>query len=189
MGKIDEMTETESKRVVIDASIAGAAGGEAATYSTSINCTNFLNVFYLDTDLIMVMTLEIRGEWKEHRSNFAYTFLANMVSDDRICSIQEDDLLEIRKLKSKMDPIPLRKKLREDLEKDFILIEAALATDKTVISLDDKARKGFEQISQELKKLRSIVWVNPDRHIEAVLSWLKDGANPVEEYRLGFRSG
>ncbi len=187
MGKIDQMTETESRRVVIDASVAGSAGGEEATHPTSINCTNFLKVFYLNTDLNMVMTLEIRGEWKRHRSNFAYTFLVNMLSEDRIYSPEEDDLLEIRKLKSKMDPISLRKKLREELEKDFILIEAALATDKSVVSLD-KIRKRFVKIchEEELEDLKDIVWLNPDKNADDALSWLKDGANPVEKYKLGF---
>ena len=72
------------------------------------------------------------------------------------------------------------------LEKDIILIEAALLTDKTIISLDDKAQKGFSEISQELKKLRSIVWVNPQENAEEKLSWLRDGANPVEKYKPGF---
>ena len=187
MGKIDQMTETESRRIVIDASVAGSAGGEDAIHPTSINCTNFLNVFYLDTDFNMVMTLEIGGEWIRNWSNFAYTFLVNMLSEDRIYSPEEDDLLEIRKLKSKMDPISLRKKLREELEKDFILIEAALATDKSVVSLD-KIRKRFVKIchEEELEDLKDIVWLNPDKNADDALSWLKDGANPVEKYKLGF---
>ncbi|HQP97029.1 MAG TPA: hypothetical protein PLY86_01125 [bacterium] len=181
------MTETESRRIVIDASVAGSAGGEDAIHPTSINCTNFLNVFYLDTDFNMVMTLEIGGEWIRNWSNFACTFLTNMVSEDRIYSLQEDDLLEIRQLKSKMDAITLRAKTRRDLEKDFILIEAALATDKSVASLDN-IREQFAKIchEKELEDLKDIVWLNPHIHRDDALSWLRDGANPVEKYKLGF---
>jgi hypothetical protein len=79
---------------------------------------------------------------------------------------------------------------RSQVKKDIHLIEAALATDKIVISLDDKtARRFFTQAAQqveELRELKTISWVNPDKPEESPISWLKSGANPEPERLLGF---
>ncbi len=49
--------------------------------------------------------------------------------------------------------------------KDLRLIEAAIATDKIVISLDDNtARKFFIRAASQVDKLKNIVWVNPDNN-------------------------
>ncbi len=79
-------------------------------------------------------------------------------------------------------------KQRQQIVKDICLLEAALATDKIVISLDDNtARKYFSQAAQQIQSLKDslkdIVWVNPD-HVEQEqpIFWLERGA-PYEESR------
>jgi len=77
---------------------------------------------------------------------------------------------------------------RDDIEamrKDLHLIEAALDQHAAVISSDEKARKPFHTVAQNVKKLTKIVWVNPEQNHEAVLSWLKAGAKPERQWRLG----
>jgi hypothetical protein len=64
--------------------------------------------------------------------------------------------------------------------KDVHLIEAALAADKIVVSLDDQARALFD-----VGELRTILWVNPVRHHPDCLAWLDEGAEPDERWRLG----
>jgi hypothetical protein len=65
------------------------------------------------------------------------------------------------------------------------VIEAALATDKIVISLDDNtARKFFSEASVKIDELKDIVWVNPDKvDEEQPIEWLRNGAK-VESDRL-----
>jgi hypothetical protein len=64
------------------------------------------------------------------------------------------------------------------MTKDLCLIEAALATDKIVISLDDNtARKFFSEASVKIDELKDIVWVNPDKvDEEQPIEWLRNGA-------------
>jgi len=72
-----------------------------------------------------------------------------------------------------------------EMTKDLRLIEAALATDKIVISLDDNtARTLFSRASNKVNELQHIVWVNPDKiETEKPIEWLKNGAE-VESDRL-----
>jgi hypothetical protein len=76
---------------------------------------------------------------------------------------------------------------RKAMEKDFLLLTAALATDKTVISLDEKVRKMFDQAAEQVGELTAIVWVNPTQETEQAIDWLENGAKPDKERRLGFR--
>jgi len=78
-------------------------------------------------------------------------------------------------------------KQREEMFKDVHLIEAALDTDKTIISLDDNtARKFFALGSDEFEELKYIVWVNPDRPEETAIEWLENGAPAENQRMLGF---
>jgi len=76
------------KRIVVNASVARAAGGENATASVSINCTEFLEAFRDQTSHHIVMTLELSEEWDEHQSNFAAAWLANMIATKRFHYIE-----------------------------------------------------------------------------------------------------
>ena len=70
----------------------------------------------------------------------------------------------------------------EIYEKDFHLLQAALATDQTVISLDETIRQLFARASQQVGEIRHIIWVNPDRTEEHSITWLQNGA-PSETHR------
>ncbi len=70
--------------------------------------------------------------------------------------------------------------------KDACLIEATLATDRTVASLDERVRGLFGQAAGQVGELRTIVWVNPEREEETPLLWLKRGAPAEPERTLGY---
>ena len=71
----------------------------------------------------------------------------------------------------------------EALRKDFHLLQAALATDQTVISLDETIRGLFKRASQQVGEILNIIWVNPDRTAEEhPIAWLQNGA-PSEPHR------
>src|SRR5712691_9172343 len=77
---------------------------------------------------------------------------------------------------------------REAMRKDFLLIEAALATDRIVISLDDTARGLFAVAARSVGELRNVAWVNPDKTEEQSVLWLENGAKPEKRRLLGFRA-
>jgi hypothetical protein len=75
------------------------------------------------------------------------------------------------------------------VEEDIHLIEAALRTDRCVVSLDEKARAFFARASRKVAQIRDVVWVNPERMEEKPLDWLENGAQAEEKRMLGFRAG
>lgn len=68
---------------------------------------------------------------------------------------------------------------------DFHLVEAAQATDKLVASQDERARSKLRVVAVSVQVLRSIVWVNPTRAVEAPVDWLRNGAVVEESRKLG----
>ena len=69
---------------------------------------------------------------------------------------------------------------RESILKDFHLIEAALTTDKIVVSRDDRARSLFN-----VPELNTVVWVNPVTNHPDCLTWLAEGAQSTQRWLLG----
>jgi hypothetical protein len=76
--------------------------------------------------------------------------------------------------------------VREAILKDIHLVEAAFATDHAVASLDETARRYLRQLTEHVKSLTSLVWVNPTKDDEHATDWLRQGAKEDEERRLGF---
>jgi hypothetical protein len=70
------------------------------------------------------------------------------------------------------------------MTKDILLLEAALATDRRIVSLDEKiARRYFRMAAQEIEKLQELVWLNPSKPEEKAIEWLQDGA-PADRWRM-----
>jgi len=57
---------------------------------------------------------------------------------------------------------------REEMEKDLHLIEAALATDHIVVSLDETAKEYFAKAAKHVSKLGQIAWINPHQDNDAI---------------------
>ena len=66
-------------------------------------------------------------------------------------------------LRNKIERTAIRESDLEAMRKDFCLIEAALATDKIVISLDEVVRTLFATAAGSVGEIRRVVWVNPDK--------------------------
>ena len=74
---------------------------------------------------------------------------------------------------------------RKAMLKDAHLLEASLATDQIVVSLDDSARELFRNASAKITELRKITWVNPVPAANETSQWLRRGAKPVRHWQLG----
>lgn len=171
-----------SRHLVIDASVAHASGGEDTTSSTSKNCRDFLKAV-LEVCHCVVMTPEIKEEWNNRQSGFAREWRVAMVSRKKL--IYCSNIQVNNKLWETIEMIAASDKQHKELVKDLCLIEAAITTDKTVISLDEKARKLFDKAATQMTELRNIVWVNPDKAEEKPIEWLRNGAKSESDRRLG----
>jgi hypothetical protein len=94
------------------------------------------------------------------------------------------DAAESQSIREKIDRKSQGNK-RAAMLKDLHLVAAATATDGLIVSMDEEVRKLYRGISQHIGELRELVWVNPCKEEEGALQWLKNGADPEAERKLG----
>ncbi len=175
------MRARDLKRLVIDTDVAQASGDEDATDPRAINCRDFLKEVR-SQDHRVVMTREISEEWKRHQSRFALEWRVSMDARRRIDRINPPENEELR---DKVTVTASDEDEIEAMQKDFHLLQAALATDQTIISLDETIRGLFKQASRQVGEIRNIIWVNPDRTVEEQpITWLQNGAPPEPHRQL-----
>ena len=176
------MRVRDSKRFVIDADVAGACGSKALPDPRAKHCRDFLNVV-LSLKHRVVMTEKISDEWKRHASPFARRWRVSMAARRKVDRIIDPP--ENENLCTKIVNTARSEKQKENIEKDFHLLQAAFATDQTVISLDETIRRLFKRASQQVGEIRNIIWVNPDKTTEEhPILWLQNGAPPEAPRRL-----
>jgi hypothetical protein len=73
------------------------------------------------------------------------------------------------------------------MRKDYHLLEAAIATDHSVVSLDETVRVLFASAAGSIVALKNVVWVNPDKAGEKSIDWLERNAKPERKRMLGHR--
>lgn len=180
------MAKKKTRRLVIDASVAQASGGKDAIYPTSKNCRDFLDTVLAETGHEVVMTLAIREEWNKHQSNFAKNWRAAMIARKRLSFV---NVAVNDELHQKLANNATHEKTQVAILKDCHLIDAALATDKNVSSLDNTVRGLFGKACKTVFEIKAVVWVNPDKSDEVPLEWLKNGAKAEKTRMLEFWQG
>ena len=179
------MPARTARRLVIDASVAGAAGGKTATAPTSTNCRDFL-LAVRRVRCLVVMTPQLSREWDDHKSLFARTWLTAMTTRRAVIFL---DIEASNKLRREIErAVAPRAKELKAMRKDYHLLEAAMVTDQNVISLDEIVRALFDRAAVSVVALKNIVWVNPDRDAEEPIGWLNKNARPERKRMLGFRA-
>jgi len=118
------------------------------------------------------MTPPLRAEWKQHQSLFARAWLAEMTSKGKVEAIPH---IENEQLRAEAPGT-------RSAQKDLHLVEAALATDRIVISLDETAR-----VELSVPAAAEVMWVHPVDEGGHVVYWLNKGAEPVDAWKLGQR--
>ena len=102
----------------------------------------------------------------------AVRWRVQMASTARIVDVSGERDHELREA---LDQAAAEKEAGGIMQKDAHLIEAALATEPTVTSRDDRARGWFARTAGRILRLARIVWVNPGR--------TRGGADRVAEGR------
>src|SRR5262249_32018194 len=149
------MGRSRWRRLVIDASVAGAAGDREATPSRE--CSAFLEVLR-DLKHHVAMSRPLLEEWHEHQTRFASSWLRSMFA--RRC-VEMVEIEEDTALRTALQEAVPRPRIAAILLKDAHLIELALMVDRRVIALDEEARTHFGQAAEMVAALRTIYWVNP----------------------------
>ena len=129
-----------------------------------------------------VITDEIETEWDRHQSSFFRAWRTKMKSRRKLEWLSGC----IRKrLRARINDCGLRPAECSAAQKDVHLLEAALAADRIVCSLDSTAHALFIRVAQSYAPLAGIVWANPREHDDSLRAWLENGAKPVKSWQLG----
>ena len=100
-------------------------------------------------------------------------------SDDGTKKIESVDVGPHISLKKRIERAVGKKKHLAEIEKDRRLIEAAIATEHRVISLDDLVGSFLRDHSSKLPEVQQICWVNPCTPVEHAIAWLEAGRRPI----------
>lgn len=177
------MRAKQSFVIVVDSSVAMAFGGPKGTYPVSKNCRDFCFTM-LHVCHRVILTPDIKEEWKRHASSFASKWLSAMVARGKF-SYLDEGAVHNPQLRQDIRAFAVSEHDWEAMDKDCRLLEASLATDKRIASLDEDARKRFARVSQSVGVIKAIVWVNPSHDPAAKIEWLESGAPDRRELRLG----
>lgn len=161
-----------SKRIVVDASVARSAGWESASDAVSLQCREVLEGI-LEICHKAVLSPECLAEWRRHRSGFARRWLFQMFSRRKVI---RPEAVQDEGLRARLSGVASSEAVREALQKDAHLIEAALRYDRIVLSRDEAMRQILGEAASEIQELRVILWANPALEADGVLSWLEQGA-------------
>lgn len=174
-------------RIVVDTCVAMSAGFSG---SSARHCLDTLEAVRTQGHCL-VMNQPIHDEWLRevegrpeysfalHLSLYAYYWYTYMRSFRRVVDVhfcQRPDLLACILQSADASAATA-------INKDYPLIDAAIATDRRIVSLDDKMRHIMGRLSDEIVELTVILWVHPVTHDAP--AWLTAGAQDVESFHLG----
>lgn len=168
-------------KLVIDADVVRAAGGEEATFPTSKHCRDFLDAV-LNICHGMALSQPLYREWRAHESGFARGWRRFMLGRRKFTYVEDVTKPELR---DAIASLPLTENEVAAALKDVHLVEAALASDRVVVSCDREARSILRKAARHVPQLRDIMWVNPTEDPDRVIHWLSQGAGRQAEFLLG----
>ena len=186
------MAKKESRRLVIDASVARSA--TLSDNPTSNACREFLQAIF-DVCHKIVLTAEIYREWDHNalqirspadrrRARFLVDWMLAMARR-KGGKILRTRVARDEELRNKINHLGLPEQSRQEIAEDLHLVEAALASDSIVVSRDDSARALLQSITGSCPELAKVVWCNPVDLREEALQWLETGARSVKVWQLG----
>lgn len=175
------LPERQRKRFVIDADVAKAASPSNSPVPG--RCFDFL-VALQQCHHKVVFSNRLWGEWLNHHSRYSMAWMREMRGRKLVVRIPDPTDTVLRE---KINRMAESTAVLDAMNKDVHLLEAALRADEIVTSMDNRARRHFAAVSEQIDSIRDIAWVNPDADSEYCLAWLKRGA-PIEEKRqLGYQ--
>jgi hypothetical protein len=167
-----------TRRLVIDANIAGAAGVSEA--ATSFRSRVFLQAVR-DVSHRVVITPAINAEWKEHMSQWTAEWFTAMTSRKKVERIVVEQDQQLRAC-IRAAGFGTRQVL--EVEKDAHLVEAALATDRVVCSLEVHAPRNFRRVAESHGPIRNLTWADINLEPWVIADWLRRGARAKRAWQL-----
>lgn len=121
------------------------------------------------------------GEWREHSGRYGRRWQVLMASRRKLLSAPT---FGSASLGAALSSCGLSQSAVVAAKKDFHLIEAAIATDLLVISLDDRARAIFASAADRIRQFGPICWINPVQQREYLGRWLNGEMDTPRDWNL-----
>lgn len=186
--------DTIIKRLVLDTSIAHSAS--ETDHPISMQCRQIIAVILENPNYRLVMTPKMQAEWQpdlndpnNRRKIWRLRRFAELQARDKFIFYNDNEIEDsvLRALVIQDDHKNQRTNPNTQLIKDVHLVEAALFTDRIVISKDSHARRDFKKLILYFERLKWIVWVDGIQDTDC-LQWLDQGALSDERRMLGYQS-
>src|SRR3989442_5251472 len=133
------MARKRRQTMVVDSSVARSAGSNTDHLRSSA-CRKFLQ-WALKYCHRLAMSTDIDTEWRKHQSRFTLGWRLAMEQKGKG---QNFGTLDCDSLKKSIQALNLKKPSdQRAMQKDALLIVAAQAADRVIVSLDNKARELF----------------------------------------------
>lgn len=162
--------------VVVDTSVARQSGNVFTELELSAKCREVLRTIET-AQLRVVISDDIRREWRTHASRYAWLWLTDMISRNKHIAVDPQRNAELRRAIHKLGEVD-----RNAALKDLLLIEAALDDGKRIVSRDNAMRRILHGIAGSLSEVGEVHWIGPD-HSECI-PWLANGAPDNPDIQL-----
>jgi hypothetical protein len=121
----------------------------------------------------VILTRSIATEWDRHQRLFAQAWRASMVRLDKVVAVEAPVQTALRE---RVNTLSVDDGVRAAIVKDVLLIEAALASDGIVVSLDEAMRGHLSRHARQLIEVQGVFWANPTVDHAATVAWFERGA-------------
>jgi hypothetical protein len=169
-----------TRAIVVDTSVARSAGSTKATDSRAEACRDALEAMR-KARLHAVLSPALREEYGRQvkMSKFFRRWLLWMTAQQRIREVDPPPHRPTRRAAQRR----LVQDRQQAVEKDLHLVSAALASDRRVISGDDRMRDDLATLAVEVRALVRVHWANPEA--SGCVTWLSRGALDDRTWMLG----
>lgn len=158
-------------RLVIDANVAHSAGSSDVPVSLySRECMNAV----LEHDHVAVFGIKLLEEWREHASLHSRRWWRSMAARRRIESAEGDEFaVHCEPACACLE----HEGWKDDLRKDYHLVQSALATDRTILSLEVRFPRYLAIACDRVRILGTLFYGNPALEGDVCIQWIKAGAS------------
>jgi hypothetical protein len=167
------------RAILVDTSVARSAGSARATDVRAAACRDALKAIR-KTTLHAVLSSALREEYDRQAmmSKFFRRWLLWMTARRRIWEVDPPLHRPTRAAARRLLPAPRQ----EAVEKDLHLVSAALASDRRVLSGDDRMRDDLATLAAGVRALAQLHWANPET--PDCLDWLSRTAPDERTWML-----
>lgn len=150
------MSPVRSRNIVVDTTVVCSAGRTAHPVSRA--CREALEAIKQICHHV-VLTPEIREEWREHQGRYFSDWIVSMYSRKKVARL---DSVKSRELRRAIDRSSMSPTDQEIVEKDALIINAALASDRIIVTQDGELTRAMARYPRLESISVRITWINPE---------------------------